>query len=163
MLFRSITASARVFKRLINESVIRGVPTKSNNLFPHFNMASVIKLYGSIHGYVIYSMDNHVAHKLTSDLLYGMPIPNHSLLIKSAMGEITNMICGEAIKIFEEEYHKNDISLSVPMFIPDADKKIYKQNVTAINVPLTTSYGIVALSLGFEANDDNQIDTGRKQ
>ncbi len=145
-----IKAGVDVFGGLINEAVTRGKPTKSSCLFPHFNMAAVIKVFGSVNGFVIYSMDSHLANRLASDLLCGMPIPNHSLLIKSSISEICNMICGKAVTIINDHYKYEGIEISVPIFLDDANNKIYKQNLISLNVPLMTSYGVVALSLGFE-------------
>ncbi len=103
-----------------------------------------------MNGYVIYSLDNFTANKMTSAMLHGMPIPNNSLLVKSAVSEICNIICGKAITILANEYLRRGIEISTPIYLNDAETKIYKKDIVTLNVPLTTHYGMVALSLGFE-------------
>jgi len=67
------------------------------------------------------------------------------------------MICEEAVAILEERYNTKDISLSVPMFLGTSGRKMFTEGVNLINIPFSSPYGMMALSLGFKDNNQDQL------
>ncbi len=62
----------------------------------------MLGITGQLHGQVILAMDKSVACQLASKMMMGMPVDSLNDMAKSALGELMNMMMGNAMTYFSE-------------------------------------------------------------
>jgi len=113
-----------------------------------YNLTTIIGLYGNIRGNIALSMPYDAAKKIASIMMMGMEITEIDEMCVSALGEMTNMICGQALM----EISSQNLSLDItPPTIIHGDKmEAYISQVETIVVDISSSIGSIELNLGLE-------------
>lgn len=62
----------------------------------------MIGITGQLHGQVILAMESSVACEIASKMMMGMPVDSLNDMAKSALGELMNMMMGNAMTYFSE-------------------------------------------------------------
>jgi len=96
----SFTESNAIFKILDNRSV--------SDL--NYDISVIMGFVGDFRGQVNFIMAKGVAMSLTSILAGGMEVTEINELVKSAMGEFSNMVMGNACTLFSEQGISMDIT-----------------------------------------------------
>ncbi|KAA0238679.1 MAG: chemotaxis protein CheX [Dehalococcoidia bacterium] len=131
-------ASARVLAKACSEIVSRGQLHRVRSPQTSSDVSALIAITGHVAGLVIYSMPFPVACGLASKMI-GEPVPEMDPLAQSAIGELANMITGQAGIALEQNGFPND--MSPPVLLIGNGSTIATLNLTRLVVPLVTSFG----------------------
>jgi len=141
-----ITGLEHVFKTMLNCDVERtGLGLMENNqaLYP---VSGIIGISGKGVGTVVLSMQESVALKSAGVMLMMDNLTAIDDDVLDAVGELTNMICGEA-KAKLEQYR---LSISLPNILCGTDCRLhFPQNSRPISIPFKCVWGSLALQIGF--------------
>jgi chemotaxis protein CheX len=128
----------------------RGTIKKKSSLCIDLGINSVIGVVGSIKGKVAYSMTECTAKKIVSVMMMGMPVEVIDDMGKSAIGELANMITGQASATLSSNGY--DINITPPVVIINDESASIVSNVETITVDIETPLGKVEVNIGFEQN-----------
>jgi chemotaxis protein CheX len=140
-----ITAVIKTLETMVGCKVTRQSPTikrESRTLYP---ISGTIGLSGTVIGTCVVTMSEELALKSASVMLMEEQ-KNLNDDVYDAVGELTNMIAGNA-KAQLEEYH---LSLSLPNVIRGTDVELlFPANCQPISIPFKTDFGPLAVEIGF--------------
>lgn len=95
-----LEAASIVFKSILNVDLRRGKLVIKKSPVPSMEIAIIIGIVGGITGEIVYSMDFNMVKKISSALIPGMTDEQIKTEYKDIMGEIANMITGNAMNLF---------------------------------------------------------------
>ncbi len=113
-----------------------------------YNIITVVGLCGDIKGNVALTMSYDTAKKFASAMMMGMEVTELDEMCVSALGEITNMICGQAI--MELSTLNQSLDITPPTIIHGNSMKAIISQVETIGVDINSSIGSFELNLGLE-------------
>jgi chemotaxis protein CheX len=113
-----------------------------------YNLTTIIGLSGNIKGNIALSMPYDTAKKIASIMMMGMEITEIDEMSVSALGEMTNMICGQAL--MELSSQNLSIDITPPTIIHGDKMEAYISQVETIVVDISSSIGSIELNLGLE-------------
>ena len=136
----------------ICEAVLGEVPTKSVPSALSMTQTDkpvniVVGITGSAVGYVIIGMSNQTALAIASTMIYD-PVKVFSSIVASAIGELANMICGQALTKISEAGFNCDIT--PPTIIRGREIDIATPAIPAIVVPLLLKAGEITLTIAIQ-------------
>lgn len=141
-----ISGLEHVFKTMLNCNVERtGLGLMENNqaLYP---VSGIIGISGRGVGTVVLSMQESVALKSAGAMLMTDGLTEIDDDVLDAVGELTNMVCGEA-KAKLEQYR---LSMSLPNILCGNNCRLhFPQNSRPISIPFKCDWGTLALQIGF--------------
>lgn len=143
-----VTASFSVLGMVVGESPTRGTPSAQFLGRTDAQVNVVIGLTGAAQGHVTLGMSLLTATKIASTMI-GQPIVTFDAMASSAIGELANMICGNALLALSEDGPVCDIT--PPTIIRGTKVEISTLNIAAIVVPLVLSHGEIKLVVGLQA------------
>lgn len=120
--------------------------SKKDSLVCRYNFTTVIGLSGKISGNVALSMPYDTARKIASVMMMGMEIAEMDEMSVSALGELTNMICGQAA--IELSMQNLNTEVTPPTIIHGDKLKAIISQVETTAVELRSSLGSIELNLG---------------
>lgn len=129
-----LEAASAVFKQIMNVDLRRGKMIIKENPEPSHDVAIIIGITGSINGEVVYSMGYNMVQKIAEILTPGMSEEQVKAEYKDIVGELANMITGNAMNLFA--YSGKSIDITTPTVVNGEDFTItlVKQTTLAINL-----------------------------
>ena len=125
-----------------------GLGLMENNQALH-PVSGIIGISGKGVGTIVLSMSEGVAIKAASTMLM-TAIDSVDVDVLDAVGELTNMIAGNA-KAQLEEYK---LSLSLPNVIHGRETELrFPENSQPFTIPFSTDYGKLAVEIGFSSTE----------
>ena len=122
-----------------------GKPFLKKDPLPTYDVSGVIGLSGKYVGSMVLSLQEATAEALVSAFA-GMPIPAKSPDFPDAIGELANMIAGNAKTSFGE-----GTNISTPSIIMGAGHTVARlHDVPCIIIPCTTDHGAFALEVNLK-------------
>ena len=100
-----ISATTNVFDTMVGTELHRGVPSLKDGYQPSHEVSAVIGLSGKAKGTVVLSVDREVAIQVAAALLQEQPAGLNAD-VADAMGEMANMIAGQAKAQLEHLCHE---------------------------------------------------------
>jgi len=141
-----ITSVCNTFSTMLQCEARRGEISLADTGGQEFPISGVIGLSGKAAGTVVINLSEEVALKGASAMLM-MEMTELDADVLDAIGEIANMIAGQA-KAELEEY---DLSVSLPNVITGQGHEIrFPSNTKPISVPFDTDFGPLRLVVGLE-------------
>lgn len=141
-----IAGLENVFGTMLNSKVERvGLGLMENNqaLYP---VSCIIGVSGKGVGTIVLSMERSVAMKAAGAMLMMEDIAEVDNDVLDAVGEITNMVCGDA-KAKLAQYH---LSISLPNILCGEGCWLhFPQKAHPISIPFKCKWGLLALQIGF--------------
>ena len=141
-----ISGLENVFSTMLNCKVERtglGLMENSQALHP---VSGIIGISGKGVGTIVLSMERSVAIKATEVMLMADNITEVNNDVLDTVGELTNMICGDA-KAKLAKYH---LSISLPNILHGEGCWLhFPQKAYPISIPFTCVWGALALQIGF--------------
>lgn len=113
-----------------------------------YNLVTIIGLSGDVRGSVALAMPYETAKKIASTMMMGMEVAEIDEMCISALGEMTNMICGQAV--MELSALNQFIDITPPTIIHGNNMKAIISQVETIVVEINSSLGCFELNLGLE-------------
>ncbi len=112
-----IVGASKVFNSLLNTDLKKGKVYTVDTIDPAHEVIINIEINGAMTGYVIYSLSFHTVNKIAEVLVPGLNEDAIKQEYKDIIGEVANMITGNAISMFTDK----DIELSTPTVMDKRD------------------------------------------
>ncbi len=140
-----ISGLEKTFSTMLACTIERvGLGLMENNLALH-PVSGIIGISGKGVGTVVLSMSESVAIKAASTMLM-TELTTVDDDVLDAVGEITNMVCGDA----KAKLEKFQLSMSLPNVLCGENCRLhFPQNARPISIPFKCSWGALALQIGF--------------
>ncbi|MBM7866076.1 chemotaxis protein CheX [Heliobacterium gestii] len=131
----------------------RGAPEQKETMHVDMDVTAVLGLVGNLRGNVAYSLSSETAKKIVSAMMYGMPVEEIDSIARSAIGEMANMITGNAITANVQALLSGGTAtydITPPSIIFGQDIYFIISSVETIAVPVETSFGRIEVNIGLE-------------
>lgn len=128
-----VAAVLNIFNTMIDLPIVSRKPSFKKEKGPTTEVIGLISMSGSVSGFFCLGFSKKLAFCLSSKLLECQITENNSDCM-DAIGEITNMIAGNA----KSEFPDDGISISVPKVIFDPAKDPYPTSAPVISIPFET-------------------------
>jgi chemotaxis protein CheX len=139
-----VSAAFCVIEMVIGEHPEKGPLAMRPSQFTSQQCNVITGVTGMIEGQVIYGMSLITADKVASQML-GQTVRTFDALAASAIGELGNMITGNAMALLSENGFVCDIT--PPSIIRGTNVKITMPSIPALVVPITMSLGVIEMTV----------------
>ena len=140
-----LIAVQNVFDTMIDLPYKLGKPTIKSSSLTEYDVSGIIGISGEVIGCVVVSFSNQIAIKVGSCLL-GEELKEVDSDCTDAIGEVANMIAGDAKKRFP----KANTTISVPSVIIGNHKVAYPSGLPIISIPCETDAGQFAIEVALK-------------
>ncbi len=140
-----LEAAALVFRRVLGLQLIRGKTTIRGKPDPSRELAIVIGVKGKIQGQVIYAMNLETAYKIARKLLPKSSPTAIRTEYRDVIGELANMITGNALNMLTER--KAELDLTVPVVLSADSPEFKLPERTTLSLNLYSRLGLVEVNL----------------
>jgi chemotaxis protein CheX len=141
-----VKAAISVVGMVLSEPPVKGELSMQPSIFTSQPVNVVFGVTGQVQGYVIFGMTLSVADRIASVML-GQPIKVFDQLAASAIAELGNMTCGNALMHLAEAGFECDIS---PPTIVRGQVEISTLSLPAVVIPLETGQGQLTILVGLQ-------------
>ena len=142
-----VIASFSVLEMVLSSKPVKGELAMQPSTFTSQQCNVVCGVTGQVQGQVIYGMSLTTADRIASTML-GQPIKVFDQLAASAIGELGNMISGNAMHHLSEAGWVCDIT--PPTIIRGQQVKISTISIPAIVIPITLDQGEMSITVGLQ-------------
>jgi chemotaxis protein CheX len=142
-----VQASFAVLEMLVGDRPTKGEIAVQPKTFATQPCSVVCGVSGEVKGQVIYGMSLETCDAIASAML-GQPIVDFDELASSAIGELGNMISGNAMQFLSEAGWVCDIT--PPTIMRGADMKISTVSIPAVVIPLRLPLGDLFITIGLQ-------------
>lgn len=140
-----LVATRDIFETMIQLPLKLGKPTIKKEPKCFYEVSSIIGMSGLVSGSVVINMSDETALQLASGLL-GEDITELDADCTDAIGEVANMIAGNAKSNFSEE----GIRISVPTVVIGHHKVNYPSGVPIISIPCDVGNGKMLIDVAIK-------------
>jgi len=147
-----IEAGINVVKQIAKIDVRRGHLSYKEKPEPSYGVSIIIGVYGFLVGQVVYSMKKEVAEHLVEKMLSGVSPQERKLLFVDTLGELANMITGNATALLSQ---KKDLMLKIttPAIATGDNLSISLISKPTIILGLYSQYGPIEISVALEEQE----------
>lgn len=140
-----ISATINVFEMMLNCKPTRtGLLLKETHT-PKFELSAVIGVTGKAAGTIVLSLSKTTALDALERMV-GIRVEEIDADVRDAVGELTNMIAGQA----KAQMAQLELSISIPNIVSGSDHVVhYPSNVTPICVDFESEVGPFTIEVGF--------------
>jgi chemotaxis protein CheX len=142
-----VEAAGRVLQQECGEAPGRGELHRVRSPQTSRDVSALIAMTGGVSGLVIYSMSVEMACALASRMI-GEAVAELDAMAQSAIGELANMITGQAGIGLEKNGFPSD--MSPPILLLGKGSSIATLNLTRLVVPLILSFGEVTIDIAIK-------------
>ena len=147
-----IEATKNVFNKMLSCSIERTGLGISENHSPDYEITGIIGLSGRVSGDVVISFEKQLAFAATEALL-SEPVEDIDDSVIDAVGELTNMIAGNA----KSNLEKYKLSLALPTVIVGKNHSIrFPSKVKPIAISFRSPPGDCCIKVGLLETDPTQ-------
>lgn len=143
-----LEAAALVFKDMLGVELMRGKTTIKDSPKPTNEIAIILGITGKVSGQVVYSMNMETALQVVEKLMPGVDRATMESEYKDVLGEVGNMITGNAINIFLKNHEDLDVTVPVVVDTRTTNEMGLKKMVT-IGLNLYSTYGMLEVNIAF--------------
>jgi len=140
-----LKAVKNVFDTMINVPFTLGKPSLKRDKVPSYEISGIIGITGEVSGCVVVSLSKGIALQLASALL-DEQIKDVNDDCTDAIGEIANMVAGDAKK----DFPKGNTSISVPTVVIGTHQVAYPTSIPIISIPCVTSGGELTIDVALK-------------
>jgi chemotaxis protein CheX len=145
-----VNAVQNVFSTMIDVPLSLQKPFLKNGHEVPYEISGIIGLSGNVSGCVVVSMSHKIAYRLVSALLEE-EVSDLDDDTTDAIGEITNMIAGNAKTDFPGEGN----SISVPSVVVGKHKVSYPSGIPIVVIPCKTDAGELMVEVAIKEINGN--------
>lgn len=143
-----LEASSAVFKTLLNVDLRRGKIIIKEMPDPTLEVAIIIGITGAVTGEVVFSMGFNMVNKIAEILAPGLTEAQIRTEYKDIVGEIANMITGNAMNLFA--YTGKRIEMTTPTVIEGKNFTITLIRQTTLGINLYSPFGQFELNIALK-------------
>ena len=140
-----LSSIQNIFATMINVPFQLGKPNLKQDSVPLYEISGIIGLSGGVTGCVVVSLSKHIALQMVSALT-GEETTEIDDDSADAIGEITNIIAGNAKKDFPGE----NTSISIPSVVIGKHRVNYPKGVPIISIPCETNAGRLIIDVALK-------------
>ena len=140
-----LESAALVFRRVLGLQLIRGKTTIRGRPDPGRELAIVVGVRGKIQGQVIYALNLETAYKIAHKLLPKSTPMEVRTEYKDVIGELANMITGNALNMLTERKAELDLTVPVVLAADSPDLKLPERTTLSLN--LYSRLGLLEVNL----------------
>ncbi|HZJ57467.1 MAG TPA: chemotaxis protein CheX [Clostridia bacterium] len=126
----------------------RGNMTKNDLMHVDTDITAVVGMVGRVRGNIAYSMATDTAKRIVSAMMMGMPVEELNEMGRSALGEFSNMVTGNASTLLSGSGIQVDIT--PPSIIFGRDVYFIISSVETLKIDMESSLGRVEVNIGLE-------------
>jgi len=142
-----VTAAFSVLEVVLGCRPKKGDLAMQKTVFTSQQCNVVFGVAGQVQGQIIFGMSLITADKVASAML-GQPIKTFDQLAASAIGELGNMISGNALQHLHGSGWVCDIT--PPTIIRGTNVKVNTISIPAVVIPLTVDQGEILITVGLQ-------------
>lgn len=143
-----LEAASVVFKSILNVDLRRGKLIIKENSIPSNDVAIIIGITGGITGEVVYSMSYPMVQKISEVLAPGLSEEQIENEYKDIVGELANMITGNAMNLFAST--GKIIDITTPTVIEGKNFKITMIKQTTLGISLYSPMGQLEMNIALK-------------
>jgi chemotaxis protein CheX len=143
-----LEAASVVFKSILNVDLRRGKLVIKDGPTPSMDISIMIGVTGGVTGEVVYSMQYNMVEKIAAVLAPGLEGEQLKEEFKDIIGELANMITGNAMNLFSSS--GKEIEITTPTVIEGSDVKITMMKQTTIGINLYSPMGQLEMNIALK-------------
>ncbi len=144
-----VMAAHEVLEKEVEASIQRGLLALDRSGYTVDEVSVLVGLSGLVEGTILYGMSTYTAQALVSHML-SQAVEDFDELAQSAIGELSNIITGQACtKLEEEGYHCHP---TPPTLIMGEGTLITTLAIQRLVIPLITQFGTIHIRLALREN-----------
>lgn len=143
-----LEAASAVFKSVVNVDLKRGKLSIKEAPEPSLDVAILIGITGDINGEVVYSMNYGMVNKICSILAPGLTEAQTKTEFKDIIGEMSNMITGNAMNLFA--YSGKKVEMTTPTVIDGKNFTITHIKQTTLAITLYSPFGQLEMNVALK-------------
>ncbi len=137
-----------VFKDLLGLTLLRGKTTIKTNPIPERDIAILIGVNGKVGGQVIYSMNIETVYKIVRKLMPGIEHAAIKDEYRDILGELANMITGNALNIFLT--NNTDLDVTVPMVADARSGELQFKDQQTLGLNMYSRFGMLEVNIALK-------------
>lgn len=146
-----IKASTFVLGQMCGIEPTVGKPYLTQTSYEEQIFIVLLGITGQLHGQVIMAMKAEVACDIASRMMMGMPVPDLNDMARSALGELMNMMMGNAMTAFSEM--KIMLDITPPTMFQSKDLSLNVGNSKMVCIPLQVGDNLIELNVAIKENN----------
>jgi chemotaxis protein CheX len=143
-----LEAASAVFKSILNVDLRRGKLVIKESPIPSLDVAILIGITGGVTGEVVYSLGYNMAYKIAQTLIPGLTDEQVQHEFKDVMGEMANMITGNAMNLFATTGKR--INMTTPTVVEGKDFTITLIKQTTLGINLYSPMGQLEMNVALK-------------
>jgi chemotaxis protein CheX len=143
-----LEAATVVFKSILKIDLRRGKLIIKDNPVPSMDVAITIGITGGITGEIVYSMSFPMVDKIASVLIPGLTEDQIKSEYKDIVGELANMITGNAMNLFAST--GKIIDITTPTVVEGKDFNITMVKQTTLGITLYCTMGQLEMNIALK-------------
>ncbi len=143
-----LKAASIVFKSVIGVELRRGKLIVKNHPEPSHEVAIIIGITGGIQGMVVYSLPLSMVYKISEILVPGLSKEQIDAEYKDIMGELANMITGNAMNLFMDL--DEEVEVTTPTVINGQDFTVTHLQQTTLGLNFYSSIGTLEMNVALK-------------
>ncbi len=143
-----LKAASVVFKSVVGVELRRGKLIVKKNPDPSHEVAIIIGITGGISGMVVYSMPLNMVYKIADILAPGLSKDQIDVEYKDIMGELANMITGNAMNLFTNV--GQGVEVTTPTVINGKDFTVTALQQTTLGLNFYTPMGTLEMNVALK-------------
>ncbi len=143
-----LEAASAVFKSILNVDLRRGKLIIKESPLPSLEVAIIIGITGGVTGEVIYSMSYNMVYKIADILAPGLSEEQIKQEYKDIVGELANMITGNAMNLFAST--GKNIDMTTPTVVEGKDFTITMIKQTTLGINLYSPMGQLEMNIALK-------------
>jgi len=143
-----LEAATVVFKSILKVDLRRGKLIIKENPIPSMDVAITIGITGGITGEIVYSMSFPMVEKIASVLIPGLTEEQIKSEYRDIVGELANMITGNAMNLFASTGKVIDIT--TPTVVEGKDYTPTAAKMTTLGITLYSTMGQLEMNIALQ-------------
>jgi len=143
-----LEAASAVFKSILSVDLRRGKLVIKESPVPAMDIAIIIGITGGVTGEVVYSMEFNMVKKIADILAPGLSEDQIKQEYKDIIGELANMITGNAMNLFASTGKQIDIT--TPTVVEGRDFTITMIKQTTLGINLYSPMGQLEMNIALK-------------
>lgn len=146
-------ATINVFKLMLDLDVSRDQSTALQKMLGQKEVGVVIDITGDLTGSILYRFPDTMILEMVK-IMSGMEFDTVDSFVTSALGEVSNIISGNAISsLFSQNYN---CDIKPPRILIEDEKPISLEGDQVLKIPMQTSIGDLQIHVSLEESVDSE-------
>ena len=143
-----LEAASAVFKSILDVDLRRGKLVIKESPIPSLDVSIIIGITGGVTGEVVYSMGFVMVEKIANILMPGLSEEQIKSEYKDIIGELANMITGNAMNLFASS--GTSIEITTPTVVEGSNVKISMIKQTTLGINLYSPMGQLEMNIALK-------------